>query len=98
MTGSQEAVTGQLHAVQSRGQEAPCSQLASICAETVTRAGGTRGVSESALATSFWPQPASPGITVVKPHGFTRRFKSITDIPCAGSSPNNVPASHTLTF
>lgn len=29
---------------------------------------------------------------------FRRRFKSIMDIPCAGSSPNNVPASHTLTF
>lgn len=52
---AREAVTGQLHTAQSRGQEAPCSQLASVCAEMVTRPGGTRGVSESALATSFWP-------------------------------------------
>lgn len=88
-TGSKAATPDCFTLCSHGGQEAPCSQLASVCAEMMTRPKGKLRSHQVCLG-HFFLAPAL--------REFRGSFKSTMDIPCAGSFPSNNPVSCALTL
>ena len=88
-TGSEEAIPDCFTLCSHGGQEAPCAQLASVCAEVMTRPKG-KPRSHRVCLGHFFLAPV--------PRDFRGSFKSTMDIPCAGPFPSNNPVSYALTL